>query len=469
MILGKATRRCLEHLVGHRLITGSVQIGDDDRQLGTGVVGVHGSAEARQCRRFGHVEPAAHRQAVGGEGHVPSAEGGRAGGLVGRLVGAEPHVAVGPEQFALAELVGQFGQQLFHRRLDLPFVDRFVLLPEHLRVVGLETFVELDGFDRPSPERHTDHCGVPARLVGWGCGQSRSESATKASTEHLGDIDGRSGSDGSTSVPGDGRDRLHRGPPGARTAPPRPHGAGDGAQTRQTRPRRLARPGRGRAGRSDRTRILDRGVPGHGRRLLPGPFDGHVARLRRRGEAFGAERGRRCQGGRGAPGGVPQRAASARHLTVAAPRLAGRGRRDLDGIVRGNGRAAGRHRDRVGFGVVRDGPSPDRPAPGDDHPEVGAQHDPADRHRRRPVLPRRGGHRAGARVPHLGHRRAGRDGVRRRDAGIRRRGGAAAASDGGAAVPDADDRELVGGPGHPDPLGAGPSAGRIARMRRGVP
>ena len=29
MILGKATGRCLEHLVGHRLIAGSVQVGDD--------------------------------------------------------------------------------------------------------------------------------------------------------------------------------------------------------------------------------------------------------------------------------------------------------------------------------------------------------------------------------------------------------------------------------------------------------
>ena len=73
----------------------------------------------------------------------------------------------------------------------------------------------------------------------------------------------------------------------------------------------------------------------------------------------------------------------------------------------------------------------------------------------------------GADVAHLGRRRP--DVLEYGDAmqvyadvaGLRRR------RHRGAAVPHADDRQLVGGPGDADPVGAGAAAGRVPGMRRG--
>ena len=76
------------------------------------------------------------------------------GGLVRRLVLAEADVAVGAEDPPLPELAPELGQQLLHRAAHDLLVDRLVLDPIRLGVVGLEPLVELDRFGRPSTKRH---------------------------------------------------------------------------------------------------------------------------------------------------------------------------------------------------------------------------------------------------------------------------------------------------------------------------
>ena len=72
------------------------------------------------------------------------------------LVLAEADVAVGPEHAAGSEVVGQLDEELFHRLLDKLLVNRLVLLPIRLRVVGRESLVKLDGLDGPPLERHEE-------------------------------------------------------------------------------------------------------------------------------------------------------------------------------------------------------------------------------------------------------------------------------------------------------------------------
>ena len=72
---------------------------------------------------------------------------------------------------------------------------------------------------------------------------------------------------------------------------------------------------------------------------------------------------------------------------VAAPALAGGGRRDPARLGRADRGAAGRGDHRLRLGVVRDAALPHRAAAGDGHPPVGRQPHPADRHPRRAALP----------------------------------------------------------------------------------
>ena len=165
--------------------------------------------------------------------------------------------------------------------------------------------------------------------------------------------------------------------------------------------------------------------------------------------------------------GVSGRAAPVGSGSVAAPAVTGRGRRDPAGLRHRDRRAAGRDRDRFRLGVVRDDAPPHQPPARDDDPEVGAQQDPADRDRRRAALSGRGGHRRRAYVTHLGHRRPGRAGVRRRDAGVCRRGRPAAAAHHRDSVPDTDDREPVDRPRHAHAAGPRAAADRITGSRCG--
>ena len=88
--------------------------------------------------------------------------------------------------------------------------------------------------------------------------------------------------------------------------------------------------------------------------------------------------------------------------------------------------------------------------------------------RRRAALSGRGGHRRRACVTHLGRRRPGCDGVRRRDAGVRRRGRPASAADHRDSVPDTDDREPVDRPRHAHAAGSRAPADRVTGMRCGA-
>ena len=140
---------------------------------------------------------------------------------------------------------------------------------------------------------------------------------------------------------------------------------------------------------------------------------------------------------------------------------------DPDGLERRDRRAAGGHRRRLGFRVVRDGPPSHRPAAGDDHPEVGAQQDPADLHRRRAALPGRSGRRTvpGSRTFDVGCPDVLEYGdamqIYAEEAGLRRR----------VIVALPLLTPMIAswwvGSGDADPLGSGPSAGRVARARRG--
>ncbi len=165
---------------------------------------------------------------------------------------------------------------------------------------------------------------------------------------------------------------------------------------------------RGGPGRPRRPRFPHRGVRRHGCRLLPGAFDGHLVRLRRRGSPLGAQRRRRGAAGGRETHGLSGRAAPAGSQAVAASTVADRGRRHPDRVRHRNRRPAGRDRGRLRLGVVRHDAAHHQPAARDDHSEVGAQQDPADRDRRRPSLPGRRRHRRRTYLAHLGRRRAGR-------------------------------------------------------------
>ena len=117
-------------------------------------------------------------------------------------------------------------------------------------------------------------------------------------------------------------------------------------------------------------------------------------------------------------------------------------------VRRADARAAGRRRDRVGLGVVRDGAAPHRRAAVHAGAEVGAQPHPADRRARRAALPARRGARRAGREPRRRHRRTRRAALRPDDERLRGRGRAAAAADRRAAGAHAAARLALGEPRH---------------------
>ena len=110
--------------------------------------------------------PGPGHEAVGGQLHVARRRRSAAiAVLYGRLVGTEADVPVGPEDPALAELVRQVGQQGRHRGVHGLLVDRPCARSSRLRVVGLESFVELQGLRRPPLECHGRECSQPPALI----------------------------------------------------------------------------------------------------------------------------------------------------------------------------------------------------------------------------------------------------------------------------------------------------------------
>jgi NAD(P)-dependent dehydrogenase (short-subunit alcohol dehydrogenase family) len=84
--------------------------------------------------------------------------------FVRRLVLAEPHVPVRPEDLRLTELPRQLFGELGHRAQDLLVVDGLMRGPEALRVVGREIVEEIKRLFRPAAERHgPNSSGRPER------------------------------------------------------------------------------------------------------------------------------------------------------------------------------------------------------------------------------------------------------------------------------------------------------------------
>ena len=229
----------------------------------------------------------------------------------------------------------------------------------------------------------------------------------------------------------------------------------------------VARSRRGGARRPRRPRIADRGVRRHRCRLLLGAFDGHVVRLRRRGSPLGAQRRRRgAAGGREAIvylGGLhPPGVKLSPHLqsrTTVGDILIKSGIETVvlqAGIVVGSGSAS--------FEMMRHITNrlPAMTTPKWVHNKI------------QPIsiddvlhYLAGGGHRRRACVAHLGHRRTGRAGIRRRDAGLCRSGGSAPADHRRDSVPDTDDREPVDRTRHADAHRPRPSVDRVPRSRCG--
>ncbi len=221
------------------------------------------------------------------------------------------------------------------------------------------------------------------------------------------------------------------------------------------RPRRRRRP-RGRRRRLRRGR----------RRLLPDPRPRQRAAVRGDRPAHRPGDGAGGEGGRRRPAGLPRRARARGRGAVAAPALAGGGRRDPAGFGGAHRRAARRRRPRVRLGLVRDAPLPHRAAAGHGHAAVGAQPDPADRRPGRAPLPGRLRDPAVLGAPLLRRRRPRRHELRRDDAAVRRGHRPAPAPDPpGAAVHPVAVEPL----GRPDHAGAGrdrPAAGGVAAQHR---
>ena len=123
-----------------------------DERLAAAIVG-DGRPEACQLVGGHDVASGTDPQAGRGELHVARPADGRPDrGLVGRLVGAEPDVAVRPEDAALAELAGEVVEQGLHRSEHELVVLGAMLGEVRLGVVGLEALVERHGAREPAGE-----------------------------------------------------------------------------------------------------------------------------------------------------------------------------------------------------------------------------------------------------------------------------------------------------------------------------
>ena len=122
---------------------------DEGLELLAGPRCVDRGAQSGQLVGTRGVEAAPGEEAVGAHLDVePHARGGRGQRalvvLVGRLVRAEPHVAVRPVQAGGAELVLERVEEVLHRLPDGPGIPLGVGLPPRARVVGPEVLVEVE-------------------------------------------------------------------------------------------------------------------------------------------------------------------------------------------------------------------------------------------------------------------------------------------------------------------------------------
>src|SRR6185437_4582569 len=135
--------------------------GDDAFQLVTGDVLRDGLAVPGELIAGHLVHAVSGGEAAGGELDVARADNRAYRGLVWRLVGAEPDVAVRPEDLRLAELLAEFLGQIGHRAEHGLVVDRLVSGPVGLGILLLEAVVEVERRLWPPLECHAPH---PSRL-----------------------------------------------------------------------------------------------------------------------------------------------------------------------------------------------------------------------------------------------------------------------------------------------------------------
>src|SRR5581483_8798614 len=100
MVLGAAARPGLELVAGDGE-PGLLQLAQAAREVVAPAVLVDGHPEPRDLVTGHPVVPAGHHETLGRHLHVVRAHGGPTVGLVRRLVGAEPYVAVRAEDLAL--------------------------------------------------------------------------------------------------------------------------------------------------------------------------------------------------------------------------------------------------------------------------------------------------------------------------------------------------------------------------------
>ena len=152
---GIALRRGLERVVRADLDLGLLQRLDELLELFARAVVVDRVPEAVELIARHHVVARPSAEAVGREADVTAlAQRRRDVRLVRRLVTAEAHVAVWPEDPAIAELRLEIREQLGHRPQHEVLVVALVVLPVRLRIVGLEALEERERLGRPSSECH---------------------------------------------------------------------------------------------------------------------------------------------------------------------------------------------------------------------------------------------------------------------------------------------------------------------------
>src|SRR6476661_860189 len=149
--------RCGLDLLSEQLEVLAAQGGQDGLELEPARRRVDGRAEAGRLRGARRPEAATRAQPVRTDLDVVAedragADEGALVGLVGRLVGTEAHVAVGPEELRLTELLLEAVEQGEHRLANVALVDVLVGEPPVAGVVVLELGVEGQGCRRESGE-----------------------------------------------------------------------------------------------------------------------------------------------------------------------------------------------------------------------------------------------------------------------------------------------------------------------------
>src|SRR5205823_2791139 len=164
MVLRIRRRNALQVLALH-LVTLLAQRVDDGDELLARSVGRDRLAEALELDVVDHVAPAGGDEAFGVEGDVTAAlEVGINVQLVGRLVGRESDVAVGPRHPARrTELRLEVGQESEHRRLDVVLVLAAVGLEPRLVVVCAQT--EEEAFEVALPAAELTRHGARLSLA----------------------------------------------------------------------------------------------------------------------------------------------------------------------------------------------------------------------------------------------------------------------------------------------------------------